>query len=49
MLHEANGGHTDWFYDSHHHLFFKGIYDQQMHICIPSHVKSIDSGLIEFM
>jgi hypothetical protein len=23
-------------------LFFKGICDQQMHICIPSHVKSRD-------
>jgi hypothetical protein len=33
---------TDW---STPLPFFKGICDQQIHICIPSHVKSIDQGL----
>jgi transposase len=32
---------TDWFSDPHPY-FFKGISDQQMNICIPTHVKSID-------
>ena len=32
---------TDWFSDLRPYRF-KGFCDQQMHICIPSHVKSID-------
>ena len=36
---------TDWFSDETP-LFLKGICDQQMHICSPSHVKSIDWGLL---
>jgi hypothetical protein len=27
-------------------IIFKGICDKQMHICIPSHVKSIDLGIM---
>jgi hypothetical protein len=30
----------------HAPTIFKGICDQQMHICIPSHVKYIDQGLM---
>ena len=33
---------TDWFSDPRPYLFFKGICDEQMYICIPSHMKSID-------
>ena len=33
---------TDWFSDPQPYFFFEGICDKQMHICIPSHVKSID-------
>ena len=43
-LHEANGGHPRYWlvFWSTFLPFFKGIGDKQMHICIPSHVKSID-------
>ena len=34
---------TDWFSDPCPYL---GICDHQMHICIPSHVKAIDEGLM---
>jgi hypothetical protein len=30
---------TDWLSDPRPYLFFKGICDQQMHICILSHVR----------
>ena len=32
---------TDWCSDLPPYLFFKGICDQQMRICIPSHVKAV--------
>ena len=46
-LHEANGGYNRFCgFVIHNPVFFvflfKGIWDQRMHICIPSHVKSID-------
>ena len=38
---------TDLFSDPRPSLFLlKGICDQQMYFCIPSHVKSTDKGLI---
>ena len=39
---------TDWFScpDPYITFFFKCICHQQLHICIPSHVKSIDWGLM---
>ena len=37
---------TEWFSDPRPYFFFESISDQQMHICIPSHMKSEDSGLI---
>ena len=41
--HEANGGHTrNWQFFRSTFLKKKGICDQQMHICIPNIVKSID-------
>ena len=44
VLHEANGGHT-WYWLACWSTplpFLKGICDQQTHICIPSHLKSVD-------
>jgi hypothetical protein len=35
---------TDWFSDPRPYFKKKGTCDQQMHICIPSHVKAIDEG-----